>query len=96
MVGNRSVSRSLPDAASETENALIARARRLLGSYDRAEMMIQAGLYVTGSDAQIDEAIRVWPELDAFLAEDAPGGTEESFARLDAVLAPPAPKPPRR
>ena len=95
----RSVSRSLPDAANEAENALIARARRLLGTYDRAEMMIQAGLYVSGSDAQIDEAIRVWPELDAFLAEDAPGGTEESFARLDAVLAPqamPAARPPRR
>lgn len=84
----RSVSRSLPDAASERENALIAEARRLLGAWDRAEMMIQAGLYAKGSDPTIDTAIRVWPALDAFLAEDAPSdGIEGSFRRLAAVMA---------
>jgi flagellum-specific ATP synthase len=83
----RSVSRSLPDAADETENALIADARRLLGAYDRAEMMIQAGLYVTGSDPVIDRAIKLWPVLDAFLAENAPaGGCAASFERLRAWL----------
>lgn len=82
----RSVSRSLPQAASEAENTLIARARRLLGAYDRAEMMIQAGLYAAGSDPLIDAAIRAWPALDAFLAEDAGGGVAESFARLQAIL----------
>ena len=46
----RSVSRSLPAAASEDENLLIGRARRLLGAWDRAEMMVQAGLYAKGSD----------------------------------------------
>jgi flagellum-specific ATP synthase len=83
----RSVSRSLPDAASADENAQIAQARRLLGAYDRAELMIQAGLYARGSDPLIDEAIRVWPALDAFLAEMAPeGGITGSFARLGEVL----------
>ncbi|MBE2278020.1 MAG: FliI/YscN family ATPase [Rhodobacteraceae bacterium] len=83
----RSVSRSLPDAASEEENSLIADARRVLGAYDRAEMMIQAGLYVPGSDRAIDRAIRLWPALDAFLAEDAPiGGPPASFARLRSRL----------
>jgi flagellar biosynthesis/type III secretory pathway ATPase len=33
----------------------------LLGAYDRAEMMIQAGLYVAGSDPAVDRAIRLWP-----------------------------------
>jgi flagellum-specific ATP synthase len=83
----RSISRSLPAAASESENAVIAEARRLLGAYDRAELMIQAGLYAAGSDPLIDEAIRVWPQLDAFLAEDAVGGIEGSFKRLAACLA---------
>ncbi len=82
----RSVSRSLPDAASEEENRLIGEARRLLGAYDRAEMMIQAGLYVVGSDPLVDRAIRVWPALDAFLAEDEEGKTADSFARLSACL----------
>ncbi len=84
----RSVSRSLPGAASDDENAGIAEARKLLGAYDRAELMIQAGLYVTGSDPLIDRAIKVWPALDAFLAEDAHDGVEGSFRRLAACLKP--------
>jgi flagellum-specific ATP synthase len=83
----RSVSRSLPDAASDAENTQIAHARRLLGAYDRAELMIQAGLYARGSDPLIDEAIRIWPALDGFLAELAPeNGIEGSFQRLEDVL----------
>lgn len=83
----RSVSRSLPEAADAAENTLITEARRLLGAWDRAEMMIQAGLYAKGSDPTIDAAMRVWPALDAFLAEDAPAdGVVGSFRRLAAVL----------
>lgn len=85
----RSVSRSLPEAATPEENALITEARRLLGAWDRAEMMVQAGLYAKGSDPVIDMAIRIWPALDAFLAEDAPAdGIAGSFQRLAAVLTP--------
>lgn len=84
----RSVSRSLPEAASAEENGQIAQARRLLGAYDRAEMMIQAGLYAKGSDPLIDQAIKVWPALDGFLAEDAPAdGIRGSFGRLQAALS---------
>jgi flagellum-specific ATP synthase len=82
----RSVSRSLPEAATPQENAAIIQARRLLGAYDRSEMMIKAGLYVAGSDPIVDEAIKVWPALDAFLAEDASGDIESSFSRLDQCL----------
>ncbi len=83
----RSVSRSLPRAADAGENALIQRARQLLGAYDRAEMMIQAGLYAGGSDPLIDRALKVWPELDAFLAEEEPEDIAASFARLEEILA---------
>lgn len=83
----RSVSRSLPDAANETENIQISEARRHLGAYERAELMIQAGLYTAGSDPSVDAAIKVWPALDKFLAEDAPKGIEESFQRLNRCLA---------
>ncbi len=83
----RSVSRSLPEAATAEENTQIAQTRRLLGTYDRAEMMIQAGLYAKGSDPQVDLAIKVWPALDAFLSEDAPSdGVSGSFRRLAAAL----------
>ena len=83
----RSVSRSLPEAASEMENALISEARQVLGTWERAEMMILAGLYAKGSDPKIDRAIKVWPILDGFLAESAPiEGVDGSFDRLRAVL----------
>ncbi len=83
----RSVSRSLPEAADDDENKLITEARRLLGAWDRAELMIQAGLYASGSDAVVDQAIKVWPALDAFLAEDAPvDGVAGSFRRLAETL----------
>ncbi|MBK5928487.1 FliI/YscN family ATPase [Rhodobaculum claviforme] len=87
----RSVSRSLPEAASDAEGALITRARALLGAHARAELMLQAGLYSAGSDPVVDAAVRVWPALDGFLAEPAPGGPSDSFARLAACLgeAPP-------
>jgi flagellum-specific ATP synthase len=49
--------------------------------------MIQAGLYAKGSDPLVDAAIRVWPKLDAFLAEDAPDGVAGCFKRLAACLA---------
>ncbi len=83
----RSVSRSLPWAATAEENAAINEARKLLGAYDRAELMIQAGLYTKGSDPLIDAAIKVWPALDSFIGEDAPAeGAEGSFRRLRAAL----------
>lgn len=89
----RSVSRALPEAASPAENRLIAEARTLLGAYDRAEMMIQAGLYAPGSDHMVDAALKVWPALDAFLAESEPADAQASFKRLDACLAPARAKP---
>ena len=83
----RSISRSLPEAASDSENKLISRARQLLGAFDRSEMMIQAGLYAKGSDPVLDTAVAIWPELDGFLAADAPEtGVEGSFAVLAKLL----------
>ena len=82
----RSVSRSLPGAASPGENALIAEARRLLGAWERAEMMVQAGLYAAGSDPLTDRAIKLWPKLDAFLAGTKADSVAGSFRRLQKVL----------
>lgn len=84
----RSVSRALPHAASDKENELISRARRLFGVFDRSEMMIQAGLYTTGTDPMIDEAIETWPRLDHFLAQSEPNGVQASFERLEACFTP--------
>lgn len=83
----RSVSRSLPGAASDEENKMIGRARQLLGAYDRAEMMLQAGLYTPGADPITDGAVKVWDALDEFIGSDAPRDISESFSALEKILA---------
>ncbi|MDO5648316.1 FliI/YscN family ATPase [Paracoccus sp. (in: a-proteobacteria)] len=81
----RSVSRSLPDAADDAENAMIARARAALGAYAESELMIRAGLYSPGSDPKLDEAVKLYPQLDAFVAGRSPG-TAASFTALGQAL----------
>lgn len=82
----RSVSRSLPSAASDKENDLLAKTRRILGTYSKNELMISAGLYAQGSDPEIDVAVRLWPELDDFLATKSPNGIQSSFDRLGLII----------
>lgn len=82
----RSVSRSLPHCASAAENTLIGESRRLLGAYERAEMMIQAGLYAPGSDPTVDAAIDVWPRLDDFISKREPDSVRNSFQSLGRCL----------
>ena len=85
----RSVSRSLPKAASAEENAMLAHGRRLIAAYDNAATMIQTGLYAAGSDAEIDEAIALWPQLDRLVSQKS-GSCAESFEMLERALTPPA------
>ena len=88
----RSVSRSLPGIASRTENQLIHEARAHLGAYDRAALMIRAGLYTPGSDAEIDAAVTVQGGLDRFLALSGMASPAASFVALRQALAPARPQ----
>jgi flagellum-specific ATP synthase len=78
----RSVSRSLPAVASAAENGLIGEARRLLGTYDRVETMVRAGLYAPGTDAEVDAAVAAWPALDRFAGLTGQATAGLSFAAL--------------
>ncbi len=83
---SRSVSRSLPAAATPEENEIISNVRRYLGTYEQSEVMIRAGLYSEGSDMVLDQAVKVWPELDSFFGKDDPEGIKSSFNRLNLLL----------
>jgi flagellum-specific ATP synthase len=83
---SRSVSRSLPAAATEAQNQMIAETRKLVGSYEQSEVMIRAGLYAEGSDPLLDQAVRVHDELDSFFGKTDPEGIENSFNRLSLIL----------
>ena len=82
----KSVSRSLPDAANEAENKIIANARKLLGAYEQSEVMIKAGLYAAGAYPVLDSAVKVWPELDAYFSKEESGEIRDSFNRLDLLI----------
>ncbi|MEQ9692697.1 FliI/YscN family ATPase [Shimia sp. SDUM112013] len=82
----KSVSRSLPGAANEHENAIISEIRGLLGAYEDSEMMIKSGLYSEGSDLQVDKALRLWPELEKFWASRKSTATASCFAQLGLLL----------
>lgn len=82
----RSVSRSLPRAASEKENALIVQARKRLSTYEQNALMIRAGLYASGSDPEVDMAVQLWPELDAFVSKNEAQDIANSFVQLELAF----------
>lgn len=81
----RSVSRSLPDAASDPQNSQIRAARAALGAYSNSELMIRAGLYAPGPDPMLDEAVKLYPQLDHFVTRSSPS-VEDSFHMLAEAL----------
>ena len=88
----KSVSRAMPGCNSARENAVVGRARRLLAVYAEMADLIRLGAYRQGSDAEIDEAIRLQPQLEAFLAQGRtePGTLDQVYAALAAIVGEPA------
>ena len=85
----RSVSRSLPEAANPAENKMIASARSQMGTYAEAELMIQSGLYVQGTDPRIDSAIASREALEAFISTQGQHGIAGAFRMLQRALSGP-------
>ena len=82
----RSVSRSLPDAATSEENALLLKARRLAAVYEDSKTLIQAGLYVSGTDPILDEAISYYSKIENFLSQVDVSAASNWFEKLAAIF----------
>jgi flagellum-specific ATP synthase len=84
----KSVSRSLPGCNSAEENRIIVQARRVLAVYEDMAELIRLGAYRKGSDAQVDEAIGLYPRLEAFLAQakDERATLKGAYPALEAIL----------
>jgi flagellum-specific ATP synthase len=84
----QSVSRMVPKCLSASENALVMKTRQALSVYNDMAELIRLGAYTAGSDPQVDEAIRLMPELNAFLRQtpEEKSSMADSFARLGKVL----------
>jgi flagellum-specific ATP synthase len=65
----RSISRMMPQCNTEDEAVMIAEARGQIAIYEEMAELIRLGAYKRGSDPKVDEAIRLYPALEAFLAQ---------------------------
>ncbi len=85
----KSISRTMPACQAPDERQITAEARKVLAAYANMEELIRIGAYRAGADATVDQAIRLNPALEAFLAQDKDEATglEEGFARLGAILS---------
>ncbi len=85
----KSVSRTMPRVVPESRPLLISGAQRLMSLHADAEELIRLGGCRKGSDPDVDEAIRLQPAFDAFLAQDKAESTglEESYVRLERIVA---------
>ena len=84
----RSVSRTLPDAHDAHENRLRMAARGVLSTYNDMQEIIRLGAYKTGSNPEVDRAIRLAPQIETLLGQGKRdhGSLADSFARLAAIL----------
>ena len=88
----KSVSRTMPRAADPAYLDVLARARQVMATYSDMEELIRLGAYRPGSSPEVDEAIRLHPDLEAFLRQDKEESTTliEGYQRLEQLLpAPP-------
>ena len=60
----RSISRTMPGCNSDSENALVQRAKRLLSTYENMAELVRLGAYKRGSDPEVDEAIQYQPMIE--------------------------------
>ncbi len=86
----KSVSRTMPLATAAEYRPVVAEARRLLATYADMEELIRLGAYRKGSNPEVDEAIRLFPALDAFLAQARDDSTSlaEGYRRLAEIVGP--------
>jgi flagellum-specific ATP synthase len=71
---NGSISRLMPSLLPPDAFKRSNRLRRLWSLYQQSRDLIQVGAYVAGSDADLDQAIRLRPTLEAFLRQDMHAG----------------------
>jgi flagellum-specific ATP synthase len=88
----KSVSRTMPRSADPQYWPVVRQARQVLATYSDMEELIRLGAYRAGSSADVDEAIRLFPELDSFLGQGKEESTSigDGYLRLADILSNPA------
>ncbi len=84
----KSVSRSMPGCNTPEEQAVVARARGPMAVYDDMAELIRLGAYKAGTNAEVDMAVKVYPQLEAFLSQkkDERSAFTECYAALEKIM----------
>lgn len=66
----QSVSRVMPDVTDRAQQAAALRLRQLVSAYLDNRDLVMMGGYAPGQDTVLDEALRLWPEIRALIAQN--------------------------
>lgn len=83
-----SVSRSMTRICAPQHLQAVRRFREVHAYYMRHRDLITVGAYRAGTDPLLDRAVRLWPKIEAFLAQPMhqPVTLESAVAELEALL----------
>ena len=78
----------MPSIADPKHLETAAKIRNLMAVYKEAQDLINIGAYQRGSNPEIDEAIKAYPKINAFLQQsmDAPLSEEETYQMMGEIL----------
>jgi len=84
----KSVSRAMPGCNTDSEQSLVYRARQPLTIYEDMADLIRLGAYKTGTNPEVDNAVKLYPQLEAFLAQSKTERATlgEGYDALSAIL----------
>src|SRR5579864_6374022 len=87
----RSISRTMPACNDDEQNALIARAKRIISVYEDMAELIRLGAYRKGSNPEVDEAIYYFPRIEAIMRQQKVEKTDLAtcYKLLAEALQPP-------
>ena len=84
----KSVSRAMPGCNTEDEQRLVLQARAPMTIYEDMAELIRLGAYKAGTNPEVDEAVRLYPQLEAFLGQSKSerASMADGYDALAAIL----------
>ena len=77
----KSISRVMPKVTTKEHQVAARRLKMLYSRYMRGRELLSMGAYVPGGDAELDLAIKTWPQIRAYLQQEA----EESHSMDNCI-----------
>ncbi len=83
-----SISRLMPHITSPEQQQLVGRLRELLAAYQEAADLIEIGAYQSGSNSRVDEALKYYEAMKAFLRQeqDEHHSFADTLVRLSGIF----------